>query len=97
VRRRREIGIRAALGAGPRRVLAGVLSAVARQVATGIVVGLFLGALLLQSLEDGGWDARGGLALVVVAVLMCAIALAAALGPARGALRIQPTEALRSQ
>ena len=97
VRRRREIGIRAALGAGPRRVLVSVLSAVARQVATGIVVGLALGALVLKSLEGGGWDARGGLALLAVAALMSAIGVAAALGPARGALRIQPTEALRAQ
>ena len=39
-RRRREIGIRSALGAGPRRVLGGVLSRVFVHVSIGIAIGV---------------------------------------------------------
>lgn len=41
-RRRREIGIRSALGAGPRRLLMSVLARVLGQVAMGIVIGISL-------------------------------------------------------
>ena len=95
-RRRREIGIRSALGAGPRRVLAGVLRKAAGQIALGIVIGTVVAAGMLQGLEGGKGDSQGFLVLLGVAVFMSAVGVAAALGPARRALRIQPTEALRT-
>ena len=48
-RRRREVGIRAALGAQPRRLLASIFSRALGQLAVGVVVGLLAAALL-----DGG-------------------------------------------
>jgi hypothetical protein len=97
VRRRREIGIRSALGARPRQVVAGVLRRVARQIGLGIAIGIGVSALLVQSLEGWKGNASGVLVLIGVAVFMGAIGIAAAWGPARQALSIQPTEALRSE
>jgi ABC-type antimicrobial peptide transport system permease subunit len=95
-RRRREIGIRAALGAGPRRVLAGVLRKAAGQMAIGIVIGTVVAGGMLLGMQGGKGDTEGALVLLGVAVFMSAVGVAAALGPARPALRIQPTDALRT-
>jgi predicted permease len=98
-RRRREIGIRSALGAQPRRLLVGVFTRVARQLGAGAAAGM-LGAFLLdrylhrQIVEiAGGQDVPG--IIPAAAALMIAVGLLAAFGPARRALRIDPTEALR--
>jgi hypothetical protein len=97
-RRRREIGVRLALGGQPRRILASVLARAAGQVAIGIVIGAGLLALMNLSPIDGAWGVRKALLSVpVVAGPMMAVALLAAIGPARRALRIQPTEALKAE
>ena len=96
-RRRREIGIRAALGAGPRRLLVSVLSRVTAQIVTGIVLGIAVAALLDHTLNGGWTGRRATLVLPGVVGLMTAIGLLAAVRPARQALRIQPTEALRAE
>jgi predicted permease len=95
-RRRREIGIRAALGAGSRNVLWSVLSSAMRQIAIGIVVGLVLVGLM-QLTGDGeplGWS--DALLLFGVAAMMTVVGLLASIGPARRALAIPPSEALRA-
>lgn len=96
-RRRREIGIRAALGASSHRVLTGIFARAGAQVGAGIGVGLAL-AVLVGRVMGGGPLTREGLALLAgVAALMTVIGLLAAFGPARQALRIQPTEALKAE
>lgn len=96
-RRRREIGIRSALGAGSRRVLMSVLSRVFAQIGIGIVLGIALAFVFDRALE-GGWTGRSAaIVLPGVAALMAGIGVLAALKPAGAALRIQPTEALRSE
>ena len=96
-RRRREIGIRSALGANPRQVLRAVFARVAWQVALGMAVGL-VGAGLLDVASGGEvLGGRGGVLLPVFAVLMAIVALLAAFGPARRGLRIEPSEALRAE
>lgn len=94
-RRRREIGIRAALGAGPRRLLAGIFSRALGQLAIGIAFGTAFAPLLLAATGPLNRDKLAVLA--AVSLLMLAIGLLAAVGPARRGLRIQPTEALRAE
>jgi hypothetical protein len=96
-RRRREIGIRAALGADSRRVLMGIFGRACAQLGTGIALGLTAAAAIQWI---GGTDLMGDKALVLlptVVALMSAVGLLAALGPARRGLAVQPTEALRDE
>jgi predicted permease len=96
-RRRREIGIRAALGAVPQRLLVSEMARVLRQISIGIVVGLLLAVAGNRAME-GEWLGRKGVtSLGTVALLMLAVGILSALRPAIAALRIQPTEALRSE
>jgi putative ABC transport system permease protein len=95
--RRREIGIRTALGASTRQILTSVLARATRQLALG--VGLGLAAAVALDLAAGGELMAGtGLLLVpATAAFMLIVGLLAAAGPARRGLRVQPTEALRAE
>jgi predicted permease len=96
-RRRREIGIRAALGADRNRLLAGIFSRALAQLGTGAAAGL-LGALALDQVVEGEMlQGQGAVILPIVVLLMILIGVFAALGPARQGLRIQPIEALREE
>ena len=95
--RRREIGIRSALGAHPRRILASILSRAALQLGAGAGLGLAVAGAL--SILTGG-AATGGHEIVVlpaVTLILLAVGLLATLGPARRSLRIPPMEALREE
>jgi putative ABC transport system permease protein len=99
-RRTREIGIRAALGAAPQRIVTTIFSRAFVQVGAGVVIGSVPGGALLSVgvAEAGGgdpWLMVGGTAASAAFVL--AVALLACIVPARRALRIQPTEALRAE
>jgi putative ABC transport system permease protein len=91
-RRTREIGIRAALGAGSGRIVASVFSRAFLQIGAGIVAGSVVAALL-----GGVGSAREILILIAAAVIMLVVGLAACALPLRRALRIEPTEALRAE
>ena len=96
-RRRKEIGIRTALGADPARILSGVFSRAATQLALGALVGM-LGAVAVERVSGGEMlQGNGAIVLPLVALCMTAVGLLAALGPARRGLRIPPTEALREE
>jgi ABC-type antimicrobial peptide transport system permease subunit len=96
-RRRREIGIRAALGANPRVILASIFRRTALQVGIGIAVGLTI-AVGLDRVANGEFMASRRLILLpVVSLIMVAVVLVASIGPARRGLRIQPTEALKQE
>ncbi len=95
--RRREIGLRMALGATPPEILAGVLRLGARWALPGIAVGMlgayFVGRLIASQLfevDPAGWRNVG-----VAAVLLAAAAVLACMVPARRALRVDPARALR--
>jgi predicted permease len=92
-RRRKEIGIRTALGARPARLVASIFSRAAWQLGTGALIGAILGGMLLVSTGMAG--RRAAIFLGVVVMLMVTAGLAAAMGPARRGLRIQPMDALR--
>jgi putative ABC transport system permease protein len=92
-RRTREIGIRIALGAGRRRVLRTVFARAARQLAGGIVAGNTL--ILLLAWRADSLTADLLLSSLVTSVIMAVVGVLACAAPARRALRIQPTEALR--
>ncbi|HEV2736395.1 MAG TPA: FtsX-like permease family protein, partial [Longimicrobiaceae bacterium] len=93
--RRREIGIRSALGAHPRQIITSIFSRALRQLVIGVVVGIGL-AVLFEVIQQGGiMDGQGAIVLPGISALMLAVGLLAAAGPARRALRVQPTEALR--
>ena len=94
--RRREIGIRAALGANPRHILGSVFSRAAGQLAIGLTVGA-AGAIALDKVVGGGLlGGQAAVLLPLVALLIAAVGLLAALGPARRGLRIEASEALKA-
>ncbi len=95
--RRREIGIRSALGATRRRVLASVMARSVRQLGTGVLVGLVVGAAIPPINLDGLLVGRDMRIILAVAILMVTVGLLAAAGPVRRGLSIQPTEALREE
>jgi predicted permease len=97
--RRREIGIRMALGAEPAAVLRSVMTGALLLAAGGLALGL-LGALALtraiRSLLFGVSAADPSTFLAVAATLAAAAALASWL-PARSATRVDPASALRAE
>jgi len=97
--RRRDIGIRMALGAQRRDVLRLILRSGMQLTLGGLGIGL-AGALALtrvlrNQLHQIGATDPG--TLVTVAALLVAVALLACLIPARRAARVDPMEALRSE
>jgi ABC-type antimicrobial peptide transport system permease subunit len=93
-RRRREIGIRAALGARPGRLLATIFSRAAWQLGLGAADGAVFGPALLSG---NGMTYESALSLGSVEIIMLVAGLFAAIGPARRGLRIHPMEALREE
>ncbi|CAA9301169.1 MAG: Acidobacterial duplicated orphan permease (function unknown) [uncultured Gemmatimonadetes bacterium] len=90
-RRTREIGIRAALGATPGRIVAGIFSRAFLQIGVGVLAGSALAALF------GLGSVRQVLLLLAADGLMLAVGLAACALPLRRALTIDPTDALRAE
>jgi predicted permease len=90
-RRTREIGIRAALGARPGRIVAGIFSRAFVQIGVGVLVGSGLAALM------GLESTREVLLLLAANGVMLVTGLTACAVPVRRALRIDPTEALRAE
>jgi ABC-type antimicrobial peptide transport system permease subunit len=95
--RRKEIGIRMALGADRKRIVASIFSRALLQLGAGAALGAALGVVFERG--SGGVIMRGHAAVVLpaVALVILAVGFLAALGPARRSLRIEPTEALREQ
>jgi len=96
-RRRNEIGVRMALGAGRQQVLGLVVGDAAWLIAGGIVTGAllaFAGTRLLASMLYDVSPADPA-TFALSALVMAAAGTAAALLPARRAARLDPMEALR--
>ena len=99
-RRTREIGVRVALGANPRQVLARIVAHAMVLMGSGVAAG---GGLVLLSVAQGlgptGRPADDVASFAVwigmTAAVMLGAGLLACVGPARRALRINPIDALR--
>jgi predicted permease len=97
--RTRELGIRVALGASSREVLALVLRRGLALTGAGVVAGL-LAALAATRLLAGllfGVEATDPLTFVVVATTLLAVAAMACWVPARRAARVDPVVALKAE
>lgn len=95
--RTQEVGIRVALGAGRRQVIAMVMRQGLRLAASGLIVGLVL-ALLLKSVLKGflvGVSPADPATLALTALLLLFVTLFAAYIPATRAARVDPIVALR--
>jgi putative ABC transport system permease protein len=92
-RRTREVGIRLALGASPRHVVGSVFARAGRQLGGGITAGNSL--ILFFAWRTDSLTADLLVSSVITSVLMAAVGVLACAGPARRALRVQPTDALR--
>lgn len=95
--RTREIGVRAALGASPGRIVRMVLGQGLALSAGATVLGLSAAAALSHFMASllFGVPVRDPATFGAVAVVLTAVAMAAAVAPARRALRVDPTAALR--
>jgi predicted permease len=96
--RRREIGVRMALGALPQQILAQFLSLGAKLILVGSVLGGIGGWLIGRAMVSllFGVGAAQPLVFVGAAALLAIVAMTACLVPAVRAARVPPMEALRS-
>ena len=105
-RRTREIGIRVALGANARQVVASIFRRPLWQVVSGVAIGAVLaglGLVALTACQDGVCDAgnpvslRGAFLLAVYATFILGVCLLACVVPTRRALAVEPVDALRTE
>ncbi|HEX5074168.1 MAG TPA: ABC transporter permease [Gemmatimonadaceae bacterium] len=96
--RTREIGLRSALGATPGNILRLVMGQGARLAVVGLAVGLFGAFALTRSLRAllFGVGPNDPVTIAVATGLLLAAALAACLVPAVRAIRVDPSQAFRS-
>jgi predicted permease len=98
-RRRRELGVRIALGASGGSILGLVMGRGLSLVAAGVVVGLVLALASTRALSSllYGVSPLDGAAFAASATVLIAIACLASYLPARAASRVDPMVALRSE
>ena len=98
-RRTNEIGIRIALGAAPRQILAMVLGEAGSLLVVGIVIGAALAVAVGKSAATllYGLKPYDPLTLVLAAAGLGAVAITASLLPARRAAKLEPMVALRDE
>jgi predicted permease len=96
--RKREIGIRSALGAAPAAVIAVVLRDAARSIAVGIGMGFIVAVAVGRLIQSAlfGASALDPFVLLGTAVVLAFAGVIAAYVPARRATRIDPMAALRN-
>jgi ABC-type antimicrobial peptide transport system permease subunit len=95
----RDLGIQAALGAGPPRLVARILTDVLRQILAGLVLGTTAGFIVSRYLHNtiSGLDPVGVGEVLLTGALLALVGIVVCLRPAVRAGRINPVEALREQ
>ena len=96
--RRRELGIRMALGADPAAVRRLVLRGTAIMTAVGLLAGLGGAVVLARTLKSSlfGVPPFDPVAWTIAAAILVALAFAASIVPARRAMRVDVAETLRA-
>ena len=94
-----EFGVRLALGAETRHVVALVLRQSLTLAACGLAAGFALAFAVVRVIENQLYETKTSdpVTLAAVAGILVAIALVASLLPARRAMRVDPIAALRSE
>lgn len=97
--RTREIGVRVALGARPADVARLVVGEGLRLLGLGVVLGLAVAVAATRALGSMlyGVSPADPLTFAAIALLLAGVAPLASYLPARRALRVDPTEALRAE
>ena len=95
--RRREIGVRMALGARPSRILSGVVAQAAALTGLGLAAGLGAAFVLARFMATlvFGVSVRDPLTFVLVPVVLSLVAAISAIVPARHAACVDPMDVLR--
>jgi putative ABC transport system permease protein len=95
--RRRELGIRVAVGAQKQDIRNLIFGEGFRLIASGVLVGLVLAIILSRVLSTFLFEVRPGdpMTLIVVGALFACVALLACWVPVRRATKVDPLEALR--
>ena len=98
-RRVPEIGLRMALGAGPRKILGMVIANGMTLVGIGLAVGIAASLVLARSLTPILFGVKGSdpVTYAGITVLLGTVAMAACYLPARRAASVDPTVALRQE
>lgn len=99
VRRKNEIGVRMALGADRRDILALVMREAASLLAIGVAAGVILSVAAARTASSMlyGLSSSDPLTLALAILALTVVAAAASLLPARRAARLDPLEALRDE
>jgi putative ABC transport system permease protein len=98
-RRRREIGVRIALGASPRQVVGGILRHGLATTAFGLAAGVLAALALTRALRSLLFEVTptDPLAFAAVTAVLAGVAALACYAPASRASRVDPVEALRQE
>jgi predicted permease len=99
-RRRREVGVRMALGASADRIARMIIREGFRPVLDGLVLGLIAGALgrlIVRAVLNPDLSLIDPVVFAVVPLPLCAAAFLACYMPARRASRVSPNQVLRDQ
>ena len=99
LRRRREIGVRAALGAGAMTLVAETVRRVARPLVIGTLAGgvaVIPAVSLMQRMLNQTFGSSDAPVVVATLGALLVTGVTAAFIPARGAARVPPLEAMRS-